>query len=226
MPKPRAALLPLFLVLCALEPCALPAADLRVDDLELLTHGELNQSAGSFEVGSRLFFDMSMEGGDKFSGLLKLQFLNSDIEKAMSTANTSLNPLDPSTATTSDLANSINNLISPQLMTVAVTAKSVFSLPLDLAYFVGQMENFCSGDDFTPLFGAAPFSTELRGPMVYPNGVGGNQNVWFDGIYQANGTGFRLSTTPSLSSNSSGYLYFYQDANIGRELGRATYVIC
>jgi hypothetical protein len=214
MPKPRAVLLPLILLLCALAPCSLTAADLRIDDLELLTHGELNQGAGSFQVGSRLFFDMSMEGGDKFSGLLKLQFLNSDIEKAMSIANTSLNPLN-SSATTSDLANSINNLISPQLMTVSVTAKSVFSLPLDLAYFVGQMDNFCSGDDFTPLFGAAPFSTELRGPMVYPNGVGGNPNVWFDGIYQANGTGFRLSTTPSLSSNSIGYLYFYQDANIG-----------
>jgi len=214
MPKPRAALLPLFFALTALTPCALMATDLRVDDLELLSHGVLNQDTGSFDVSSRLFFALSMEGGDKFSGQLKLDFLNSDIENAMSLANTSLNPLT-SSATNADLANRINNLISPQLMLVSVTAKSVFSLPLDLAFFVGQMDNICSGDDFTTLFGTAPFSTDLRGPMVYPNGVGGNPNVWFDGIYQPDGTGFRLSTTPNFSSDSVGYAYFYQDSDVG-----------
>jgi hypothetical protein len=215
MPKPRAAIVPLFFALTALAPGALQATDLRVDDLELLSHGVYDQSSASFDVSSRLFFALSMEGGDKFSGQLKLDFLNSDIEKAMSLANTSLNPL-PSTATNSQLANSINNLISPQLQTVSVTAKSVFALPLDLAFFVGQMDNFCSGDDFTALFGTAPFSTDLRGPMVYPNGVGGNPNVWFDGIYQPNGTGFRLSTTPKFSSESVGYMYLYQDSDVGQ----------
>jgi hypothetical protein len=51
--------------------------------------------------------------------------------------------------------------------------------------------------------------------MVYPEGVGGNPRVWYNGIYAANGTGFRLSTTPKLSENSVGYLYFYQDSNVG-----------
>jgi hypothetical protein len=77
------------------------------------------------------------------------------------------------------------------------------------------MDTFCSGDDFTPLFGAAPFGTELRGPMVYPEGVGDNPRVWFDGIYAADGTGFRLGTTPKLSESSVGYLYLYQDSNVG-----------
>jgi hypothetical protein len=217
MPKLRAALLPLFLALAVVAPRAVFAADLRVDDLELLTHGTFKQDSGTFDVSSRLYFILSLEGGDKFSGLLKMNFLNSDIENALNLSNSNLGSAPPAYDQTyeSALANRINNLISPQLMTVAVTAKSVFDLPLDLAYFVGQMDNFCSGDDFIPLFGTAPFSTDLRGPMVYPNGVGGNPNVWFDGIYQPDGTGFRLSTTPNFSSKSIGYMYFYQDSNVG-----------
>jgi hypothetical protein len=202
MPKLRAALLPLLIALAVAAPHALLAADLRVDDLELLSHGTVGQTTGAFDVSSRLYFVMALEGGDKFSGLLKMDFLNSNIENALNLAN-SQSIYDP------------KNLISPQIMTVAITAKSVFNLPLDLTYFVGQMDNFCSGDDFVPLFGSAPFATDLRGPMVYPNGVGNNPNVWFDGIYQADGTGFRLSTTPNFSSNSVGYAYFYQDSNIG-----------
>jgi len=212
MPKPRAALLPLIVAISLAMPWALFAADLRVDQLELLTSGQLNEASGAFEASSRLFFDLSLEGGDKFSGLLKMDFLNSDVENALNLSNSTL---DENTATTTQLAERINNLISPRFRTIAVTARAVFNLPLDLSYFVGSMDNFCSGDDFMPLFGTAPFGTELRGPMIYPNGVGGNQNVWYDGIYAANGTGFRLATTPKLSEGSAGYLYLYQDSDLG-----------
>jgi hypothetical protein len=214
MPKPRAAL-PLIapalaLALTLASPEALFAADIRVDQLELLTHGELNDDTDAFEVSSRLFFDLAMQGGDKFSGLLKLDFLNGDIEKALSTANSSLDGTDAS-----QMADKLNNLVSPRLRTVAVTAKSLAGMPLDFSFFVGKMDTFCSGDDFTVLFGAAPFTTDLRGPMVYPDGVGGDANLWYDGIHAANGTGFRLATTPRLSGSSVGYAYFYQDANVG-----------
>jgi hypothetical protein len=213
MPKPQAAFISLALAFSLATPGVLRAADIRVDQLELLTHGALNQSTGTFDANSWLNFNLVMEGGDKFSGLLKLNLINSDVENALNLSSSSLNT---NTATTSEVANNVNNSLSPQLMTVAMTAKSVFSLPLDLSFFVGQMDNFCSGEDFVPLFGAAPFSTDLRGPMVYPNGVGGNPRVWFDGIHQADGTGFRLSTTPNLSSSSVGYAYFYQDSNVGQ----------
>jgi hypothetical protein len=208
----RAALAPIALATLLAAPLGLGAADLRVDQLELLTHGAMNSDNSAFEVGSRLYFDLAMQGGDKFSGLLKLDFLNGDIEKALNLANSQASTTSPDGT---DLANRINNLISPRLRTVAITANAVFDLPLDLSYFVGTMDTFCSGDEFTPLFGAAPFGTELRGPMVYPDGVGGNANVWFDGIHAANGTGFRLATTPKLSPSSIGYFYIYQDSNIG-----------
>jgi hypothetical protein len=207
MPKPRAALLTLAFALSLPAPAALIAADLRVDQLELLSHGALNDASGAFEVGSRLYFDLSLEGGDKFSGLLRMDFLNGDIENALSLANED--------ATAPNALDKLNNLTSPRLRTIAITANSLFNLPLDLSYFVGKMDTFCSGDEFSPLFGAAAFGTELRGPMVYPDGVGGNPNVWYDGIYAANGTGFRLATTPKLSDASVGYLYFYQDSNVG-----------
>jgi hypothetical protein len=211
MPKPRAALLPLVFALSLAAPSVVTAADIRVDQLELLTHGQFDSASNSFVAGSRLFFDLSLEGGDKFSGLLKLGFLNNDLENAM----TLYNQTDSQTANSSNYLNVINAMMSPQLETVAVTARSVFNLPLDLSYFVGHMDNFCSGDDFVPLFGAAPFATELRGPMIYPNGVGGNSKIWYDGLYAADGTGFRLSTTPRLSGSSAGFLYLYQDLNIG-----------
>lgn len=211
MPKPRAALLPLVIAIALAAPTALAAADLRVDQLELLTHGALNQATGAFEVGSRLYFDLAMEGGDKFAGLLRMDFLNGDIEKALSLAGQGVS----AAPTAAEVSDRLGNLISPRLKTVAVTARSLFQLPIDLSYFVGSMDVFCSGDDFTSLFGAAPFATDLRGPMVYPDGVGGNPNLWFDGIYAANGTGFRISTTPKLSEKSAGFLYFYQDSNVG-----------
>jgi hypothetical protein len=213
MPKHRAPLLPLLIAILAAAPGALNAADLKVDQLELLTHGAMNSATGAFEVGSRLFFDLSMEGGDKFAGLLRMDFLNGNIEKALSLANSSQDPLSPTLG--SDLTDRINNLISPRLRTVAVTARSLAGLPLDFSYFIGSMDVFASGDDFVTLFGAAPFATELRGPMVYPDGVGNNPNIWYDGLSEANGTGFRLGTTPGFSDNSVGYVYLYQDANRG-----------
>jgi hypothetical protein len=213
MPKPRAALLTVVFVLSTAAPGALVAADLRVDQLELLSHGSLNNDTGNYEVASNLFFDMSLEGGDKFAGLLKLDFMNNNVENALNLANTNAN--SSSSSLGQDLTDRVNNLTSPMLRTVAITARSMFDMPLDFSYFVGEMDNFCSGDEFVPLFGAAPFATELRGPLVYPDGVGGNPKVWYDGIYAANGTGFRVSTTPKLSERSVGYLYFYQDSNVG-----------
>jgi hypothetical protein len=206
MPKPRAALLPL-LALALSAPCALSAADLRVDELELLTHGVYNDSTGTFEATSRLYFDLALEGGDKFSGLLRMSFLNSDIEDSLALASRD--------ASDSNYLEKIDSLLSPVFKTVAVTSHSLFDLPFDLCYFVGSMDSFCSGDDFVSLFGAAPFASELRGPMVYPDGVGGDSSVWYDGIHAASGTGFRLSTTPKLSSGSAGYAYFYQDSYLG-----------
>jgi hypothetical protein len=210
---PKAALLTLASLVSAAAPSALAAAELRVDQLELLSRGALNEDSGNYEVGSRLFFDLSIEGGDKFAGLLRLDFLNSELERAMNLSNSNADSSSPSLA--QDLTDRVNNSISPNLRTVAITARSMFGLPADLTYFVGETEAFCSGEDFVSLFGTAPFATELRGPMAYPDGIGGNPRIWYDGIYTPSGTGFKIGTNSALSERATGYLYLYQDSNIG-----------
>ena len=205
MPIPRAAFPPLLLALALGSTGTLFAADLRVDQLELLTRGAYDDSSGTFDASSLVNLSLSLEGGDKFAGLLRMNCFSDNLEDALALAS------EPASST-----NYLDKIdISPQIQTVAVTARSVFDLPVDVSYFVGQMDNFCSGDDFVSLFGAAPFATELRGPMIYPNGVGGNPEVWWNGIYSADGTGFRFATTPKLSSASIAYLYLYQDLNVG-----------
>jgi len=183
------------------------AADLRVGQLELLSHGSINQATGAFEASSRLYFDMTIAGGDKFGGLLRLQFLNGDIEEALSLADQD--------ATAGNYLDKLDSLVSPRFRTAAITAKSILNLPVDISYFVGDLDVFASGDDFVPLFGAAPFSTSLRGPMVYPEGVGGNTDLFYEGIHAVNGTGFRVGTNARLSERFIGYGYVYQDADLG-----------
>jgi hypothetical protein len=207
MPMPKAVRYPLLLALALSGAGALFAADLRVDQLELLSRGAYNSSSGEFEASSRLYFDLALEGGDKFGGLLKMDCQSGTIEDALALAD--------ETATSSNYLDKIDNLLSPRLRLAAITARSVLGLPFDISYFIGKMDNFCSGDDFVALYGAIPFATELRGPLVYPEGVGGDSSVWYDGIHGANGTGVRLSSTPKLSSASTGYLYLYQDSGVG-----------
>ena len=60
-----------------------------------------------------------------------------------------------------------------------------------------------------------PSRATLRGPMIYPNGIGDNPNRYWDGIHATNGTGFRLGTSPRLSDNFVSYPYMYQDLDIG-----------
>jgi hypothetical protein len=207
MPK-RSIAVPIFCLAAILCPGSIRAADLSVDTLDLVTHGGLNPASGLFEVNTRLFFDLSMRGGDKFAGLLRLEFQNSSVENAISRAG------NPATDLPSAL-DKLNNLTSPTIRTAAVTARQAFDLPVDVSYFVGYLDTFASGDDFGPLFGAAPFGTNLRGPMVYPNGVGGNSSIYYDGIAAANGTGFRLGTSPKFSDTLAAYVYMYQDSDIG-----------
>jgi hypothetical protein len=210
MPKPKAALI--LLAALAAAPSLLTAADVNVERLELLTRGAVEEGSGDFEVGTRLYFDLSYQGGEKFGAVLKLDFLSGAVERDVAIAGQDVDPLS---STVDEVYAKINNAISPRLKTVSVTARSVFDLPLDFSYFVGAMDALCAGDDFVGLFGTAPFATSLRGPMVYPDGVGGDPRIWYEGIHSVDGTGFRLSTTPKLWPGALAYAYFYQDSAIG-----------
>ncbi|MBL8967768.1 MAG: hypothetical protein JNG85_12240, partial [Spirochaetaceae bacterium] len=57
-----------------------------------------------------------------------------------------------------------------------------------------------------------PFATALSGPMVYPEGIGGDPNRFYDGIHAAYGTGFRLGAA---FPTAAAYAYLYQDSALG-----------
>lgn len=178
------------------------SAGMNVDRFELLTHGEM--SDGLFTMSSRVYFDLSFEGGNKFAGLLRMNFLSSDIEDALSLATKD--------ATSTNYLDKLDNLTSMGFKTAAVTARRLFGLPLEATYFIGYLDSVCSGDDFVTLFGATPFSTALRGPMVYPNGIKNNSHLYYDSLDAIYGTGLSLGL---LGTSSALYLYTYQDADLG-----------
>lgn len=196
-----------ILVALALAAAGWPvfAAGLSVDSLQLISSGSLNESTGLFEVDSRLFFDLSIEGGDKFGGLLKLDFLSSDIESALALAGDE--------ATADNYLSKLDNLTSMGLRTAAVTAKRLFDSPLELTYFVGLLDSLCSGADFPGLFGSEPFGTDLSGPMVFPDGIGERKKLYYDGLDAIYGTGLRFGLA---GKSSALYVYAYQDADIGK----------
>ncbi|HUX41506.1 MAG TPA: hypothetical protein VMV83_10110 [Rectinemataceae bacterium] len=187
-------------------------ANVVVDNLELVSYGNYDEATGKFPVTSRLAFDLSVGGGEKFAGLIRLNFLSTQVESDLATLQGTL----PSTASLVDVITRAN---APGLgiKTVAVTAKRIGGLPLDAEYFLGNLDTFCNGDDFVTLFGAAPFATELRGPLVYPEGIALNPTVSWDGIYSVYGTGARLGWRTG--DRSHVYFYVYQDSNLGTGTG-------
>jgi hypothetical protein len=204
-----------ILVLAAVLLAAIPAAwaaGINVDRLELVTHGGYSDTTGLFAMNSRLFFDMSFEGGDKFAGLLKLEFLSGSVESDLTQAGLTLAPTGTAATDIEAIIARLNAGVSPRLKTAAVTARHLFGIPLEATYFVGALDNIASGDDFPGLFGAAPFGTELRGPMVYPDGVGGDSSRYYDGLDSIYGTGLKIGL---VGKKSAYYLYAYQDSDLG-----------
>lgn len=197
--------------LASLGISAFPAG-INVDRLELITHGAIGDD-GLFGVSSRLYFDLSFEGGDKFAGLLRMNFLSSSVESDLSDAGLTLDPDETDLPTIINWYNAkFASALSPRFQTAAVTARRIFGLPMEATYFVGYLDAFGSGDDFVRLFGAAPFGTALRGPMVYPNGVGGDKNRYYEGLDAVYGTGLRLGF---LGKRDAFYIYGYQDSDLG-----------
>jgi len=188
------------------------AADILIPELSISTHGSFND-ADRFVLSSRSSFDLLIQGGAKFSAFLKLGFRTTDLESHLNAIGTGVSLSN--TPDNSELAAAIRQLEHMQgleFRSTAVTIDKLFSTPLELSVFIGHHDVFASGDDFVNLFGSKPFATRIKGFMYYPEGIGPNQNIWYDGLHEAYGTGFRLSwkglpVTP--------YVYAYQDSWLG-----------
>jgi hypothetical protein len=164
------------------------SAQIIVPKLELFTLAR--QVSGQYELGSRLDTGFDIQSGKGFSAILRFGLNSSDVE--------------------SDL---IAQSLDFTLETVALTVEKLGGLPLSMSYFVGKMENFCSGEDFPSLFGTANFASEFRGYWYFPDGVKNDTSIYYDGIYRLNGTGLRFTIQPTKSFQASAYLY--QDATLG-----------
>jgi len=190
----------------------LAAADIVIPELSISTHGSFD-AADRFILASRSAFDLQIQGGSKFSALLKLGFRSSDLESHLTTIGRGVQLSEnPDTAELALAIKQLEHMHGLEFRTCAVSIQDIFNTPLELSMFVGHYDSFVSGDDFTHLFGSKTFATRIKGFMYYPEGIGLNKNIWYDGLHQAYGTGFRLSMKglPVIP-----YLYAYQDSWLG-----------
>jgi hypothetical protein len=172
----RAAAVGLFLLLSV---SAFPASVL-VPTLELITHGDTE--AGAFQLQTYGSMALSIEGGYKFGGSIAF-----GLSSAPSLENIGGAPL------------------SLAFLSASMTIRSVFALPVNVAYFIGSSDVLCSGDGFTQ-FGVAPIMTAYRGYLAFPTGP------VYDGIYQVWGTGMHLQVVPKVEVASID-LYLYEDTH-------------
>jgi len=186
------------------------SAELTVPSLEMASTGTVQN--GTFSLASIAQADIALSGGYKYGGLLRLTFSSRDLEKALGYGRTSLEPAtsDPTKEEYNALLDRFNNLAALQFKLAQVSVRKPFDLPIDISYFIGFSDAFCSGEEFPLLFGSAPITTEFKGFSYFPQGIGGNPAYQYNGIHEAIGTGFHLSLVPW--KNMVPMLYLYQDS--------------
>jgi hypothetical protein len=163
------------------------SANIVVPSMELITHGV--SSAGLFTLQTYGNLALQVEGGYKFGGSIAFGLLNNTDLEGLGTV--------PVTATMNFLS-------------ASMTIRDVFSAPLNISYFVGQNDLFCSGDGFEQ-FGAAPIMTRYRGYLYFPSTNLATSPI-YDGIYQVQGTGAKVELTP-LAGTFGMDVYFYEDTH-------------
>ncbi len=133
---------PLAAAVLLLAAPALPAANLVVPSLEIITHGYMN--AGDFELASIGELDLVVEGGYKFGGRIGLSYADGSLEDD-----------DPLDRLTFDGVN--------------IIVRDVFKLPLSVSWFIGTYDVLASGSEFPVSFGTAEIATAYRGFMYFPD---------------------------------------------------------
>lgn len=188
------------------------AAEFTIPRLEMDTRSRMND--GEMVVSSLMSADFALTGGYKYSFLLGFTLEAADLAKAFTNRNFAVAPPLPAGSGVSApdynaLADRLNNQANLAFRIGKATARDIFGLPLNLSYFLGQDDDFCTGDEFADLFGSSPFGTDFRGFMYFPDGIGGVPRRQYNGIYGVRGTGFSLSLTKW--ANFVPILYLYQD---------------
>jgi hypothetical protein len=136
---------PLVALAFLLAASMLPAANLVVPSLELVTRAFMN--SGSFELASTGDLALEIEGGYKFGGSITLSYVDSSLEDD-----------DP-------LADRIT------FDGVNIIVRDIFKLPLSVSWFIGSYDVLASGSEFPVSFGTAEIASAYRGFMYFPTGI-------------------------------------------------------
>ncbi|MDR1948455.1 MAG: hypothetical protein LBQ38_03615 [Spirochaetaceae bacterium] len=94
------------------------------------------------------------------------------------------------------LMDRMNNQAVLSFRIARAVVRDVFKLPLELTYFIGVSDVFCSGDEFASRFGTDPIGSDYRGFFYFPEGIGGDSTRQYNGIHGVRGTGVSLALTP------------------------------
>lgn len=191
---------------------SLYAAEFHVPSMSMLTEGHLNEE-GDFALSTRAGIDILFEGGDKFDAWFSMTFRNPYMENYLdSISRVQVNNYAGDISSLEAAINRLEGASGLSIGTMAIQTRGLFNTPLELAAFVGHLDNFCSGTDFPQLLGYKDFSTRFKGYMYYPQGIGGDLSKSYNGIHEVYGTGVRLSLP---GENIYPFLYLYQDSWLG-----------
>jgi hypothetical protein len=205
-------------------------AEISVPRFEAASRGASQE--GEFVVSSSVNADIALDGGYKYSALLGFSFDARNLEKAMAYRSFGLAPMPGMTAWPSppdapagsgvseegyrelvDAYNAIvdrmNNQAVLSFRIARAVVRDLFKLPLELTYFIGVADDFCSGDEFSSRFGTDPIGSEYRGFFYFPEGIGGDVTRQYNGIHGVRGTG--LSLALSSWNFLTPLLYIYED---------------
>jgi hypothetical protein len=175
-----------LVVLLFLPVMAFPA-NIVVPTMEMITHG--STVGNSFVLQTYGNFNLEVQGGYKFGGSISVGLLN-DI----------------------DLENAAGSLTPKpfNFLGASIIMRDVFSVPVNITYFLGQMDIIGSGEGFSE-FGSAPIMTRYRGFLYFPS-TDLSLSPIYDGIYQVQGTGAKVEYIP-LPETLSLDLYMYEDTH-------------
>jgi hypothetical protein len=201
-----------FLLVC--HGLALFGAEITVPRLEIASRGRVINGDFSFATDAQV--DIALEGGYKYGVILGLSFMTGDLGKALAYRRLRFDPMPGSGSVTAaeynEMAGKMNAILDNQAVlsfrVAEATARDVFNLPLELSYFIGYYDSFCSGQEFADRYGLYYIPTDFTSFYYFPEGIGGDPFRRYNGIYEVQGTG--LVTTLTALEKFVPMLYLYQ----------------
>jgi hypothetical protein len=192
----------------------LMAAEVTIPRLEMASRGRVEDR--EFALASVISADMGISGGYKYGMLLGFSFQADDLAKAMAYRNFEFGhaasdpvPADDYDALVDQLNDHLNNQATLRFRLAKATARDLFDKPLELAYFIGEGDDFCNGEEFTSRFGIDPIGSDFKGFFYFPDGIGEDISRQYNGIHQVRGTGISLAL--SRWESFVPMIYIYED---------------